>query len=82
LPGNKQGEAMRDPSRHGRARLDTEETPLLLLRNAGAFFDVTVLAWRKYAKPFKNSNSVKELATNFYVSMIIRLKVIIKANHD
>jgi hypothetical protein len=30
----------------------------------------------------KNSNSVRELLTNFYFWMIIRLNVIIKANHD
>jgi hypothetical protein len=36
--------------RHGRARLGTEKTPLrLLLRNLGNVFEITVLAWSKYA---------------------------------
>jgi hypothetical protein len=44
------GSARLGSARLGSARLGTEKTPLrLLLRNRGEYFDVTVLACRKYA---------------------------------
>jgi hypothetical protein len=47
LPGNKQGEAMCDLSRLGSARRKHRFGYCCVI--VGACFDVTILAWRKYA---------------------------------
>jgi hypothetical protein len=64
----RRGEAMRDSSRHGRAQLDSAQRKhrfVYCCVIAGTCFDVTVIAWRKYATLHINTNATKLFIVNW-----------------